>query len=90
LPPRHPLEEKARQSVRRLIDLLQAAVLHSPHVIIAIEQTARAFVAEERRRDLKHRLTYLDAKELAAIDALISQFERQRDESSEPTEEDAT
>jgi hypothetical protein len=59
----------------RLIDLVQSAVIHSPRIIIAIEQAARAFVAEERRRELAQRLSYLDANALAAVDALVGQLE---------------
>lgn len=86
---RHPLEEDARRAAMHLIDLVQAAVLHSPQVVIAIEQAARAFVAEERRRDLKQRLTYLDPRQVAAIEALIDQFERHHQEPSDPTGEES-
>lgn len=73
--PRNPLEEEARRSAMRLIDLVQTAALHSPHIVIAVERAARAFVAEERRRDLVQRLTYLDANAIAAVDALVGQLE---------------
>jgi len=76
----------------RLIDLVQVAVLDNPHLVIAIDNMARAFVAENRRRDLKQRLRLLDAKELAAVEALIDQFEqsqRGEDSSGGPGDEPA-
>ena len=78
------VEDEARKSAGRLIDLIQTAVLHYPHIIIAIEQTARAFVAEERRRDLTARLRNLDPQQIAELEALITQMERR----GEPIEDE--
>jgi hypothetical protein len=72
------LEEEARRCAMHLVDLIQTAAIHSPRIVIALDQAARAFVAEERRRSLAARIASLDGPELAELDALIGQMERNR------------
>jgi malic enzyme len=84
MPPRSPLEEHARQSGRRLVDLIQTATVDYPQVIIALADVADAFLREERRRSVMERMRYVDDQGLAAVEAAIAQQERSRDEDAPP------
>lgn len=87
MPPRNPpspLELEARRSALYLVDLIQTATAHYPRLVIAINEAARAFIAEDQRRSLKQRIAELDANQLAELDGLLAQMERGR--SDEPSE----
>lgn len=76
--PAPPLDEAARISVRRLIDLLQVLVPTRPRVVEKIEQCAVALVVDDVRQQIVERLQRFDAEDLATVEALTVHLDLKR------------
>lgn len=83
-PTRKDLDTDAHVSSRRLADLLQVLVMDRPHVVEAVERCVRALVVDERREAIADRLQHLDPEQLAELDVLIAQMEKNHFDASEP------
>lgn len=75
-------EAQTRESVRRLMDLVQVLVPGRPGVVLAIERCVLALVVDEMRQRIVDRLAGLSPEDLSTVDLLTAQLARARGEES--------
>ena len=75
LPPDH----EAREAAARLVNFIQVATPVEPALIRALDRCVRALDIERKRQRIIDRLQRLSPEDVTAVDALVSQLERNRD-----------
>jgi len=77
----------ARESVRRLIDLIQVLLPKRPNVALAIERCVLALVVDEMRQRIMERLQHFSPEDVATVESMTAHLAaRQRGE--EPPNDD--
>jgi hypothetical protein len=74
----HESDDDARASALRLVELIQVLAPERPVVVQAVERCVRALVVDEARQRIMGRLRQFSPEDIAAVDALTAQLERNR------------
>lgn len=70
-PPRAPNDD-ARETARRLIDLIQVLLPERPGVVVALERCVLALVIEEMRQRIIERLQKMSPEDIQHVDVLTA------------------
>ena len=88
--PRPPHESTpdadARETVRRLVDLIQVLLPERPGVVVALERCVLALVVDEMRLRIHERLQRLSPEDINTVDALTASLAAKARSDEPPTD----